>query len=89
MASFEHNSPKFGYLDLDDLAHVQKALAALGFDPGKIDGIDGPRTQKAVRAFQAHATLDIDGKVGTNTRKALQGALDAAVGPEKNAPTTV
>ncbi len=88
MASFEHNSAKYGYLDLDDLAHVQKALAALGFDPGKIDGIDGPNTQKAVRAFQAHATIDIDGKVGPNTRKALQGALDAAVGSEI-APTTV
>ena len=28
MAEFEHNSEKFGYLNLDDLEHVQKALAA-------------------------------------------------------------
>ncbi len=89
MASFEHNSDKFGYLNLDDLAHVQKALAALGFDPGKIDGIDGPNTQKAVRAFQAHATIDIDGKVGKNTRKALKDALDAAEPASGDAPANV
>jgi peptidoglycan hydrolase-like protein with peptidoglycan-binding domain len=77
MAQFEHNSDKFGYLNLEDLAHVQKALAALGFDPGKIDGIDGPNTQKAVRAFQAHASIGIDGKVGKQTREALRQALDA------------
>jgi peptidoglycan hydrolase-like protein with peptidoglycan-binding domain len=75
MSQFEHNSEKFGYLNLEDLAHVQKALVALGFDPGKIDGIDGPNTQKAVRAFQAHATIGIDGKVGPQTRTALLDAL--------------
>ena len=80
MAQFEHNSERFGYLNLDDLDHVQKALAALGFDPGKIDGIDGPNTQKAVRAFQAHASIGIDGKVGPKTREALRAALDAQAG---------
>ncbi|HEY5949419.1 MAG TPA: peptidoglycan-binding domain-containing protein [Kofleriaceae bacterium] len=86
MAQFEHNSDKFGYLNLDDLAHVQKALAALGFDPGKIDGIDGPNTQKAVRAFQAHASIGIDGKVGKQTREALRNALDAK--SQESATTT-
>jgi peptidoglycan hydrolase-like protein with peptidoglycan-binding domain len=71
MAKFEHNSEKFGYLDLDDLAGVQKALAKLGFDPGAADGKDGPNTQKAVRAFQAHALVGIDGIVGPVTRAAL------------------
>jgi peptidoglycan hydrolase-like protein with peptidoglycan-binding domain len=79
MAQYEHNSAKFGYLDLDDLADVQKALAKLGFDPGGSDGLDGPNTQKAVRAFQAHASIGVDGKVGPETRQALLEALDAGV----------
>jgi len=41
---------------------VQKALAAHGYEPGPIDGIAGPQTQAAVRAYQADAGLDIDGK---------------------------
>lgn len=77
MATFEHNSEKFGYINLDDLDGVQKALSKLGFDPGKVDGVDGPNTQKAVRAFQAHASIDIDGKVGKQTRKALTDELGA------------
>lgn len=77
MAAFEHNSEKFGYLNLDDLDGVQKALSKLGFDPGKIDGVDGPNTQKAVRAFQAHASIGIDGKIGPQTRKALADELGA------------
>ena len=75
MASYEHNSDKFGYLNLEELESVQKALSQLGFDPGKIDGKDGPNTQKAVRAFQAHATIKIDGIVGRETRKALVDEL--------------
>lgn len=77
MAQFEHNSEKFGYIDLDDLEGVQKALAKLGFDPGKVDGKDGPNTQKAVREFQAHATIQIDGIAGPQTRKALVDELAA------------
>ncbi len=75
MATFEHNSEKFGYLNLDDFDGVQKALSKLGFDPGKIDGVDGPKTQQAVRAFQAHASIGIDGKLGKQTRKALADEL--------------
>jgi peptidoglycan hydrolase-like protein with peptidoglycan-binding domain len=75
MAMFEHNSEKFGYINLDDFDGVQKALSKLGFDPGKIDGKDGPNTQKAVRAFQAHASIKIDGKVGKETRTALAHEL--------------
>jgi N-acetylmuramoyl-L-alanine amidase len=75
MAMFEHNSEKFGYINIDDFDGVQKALSKLGFDPGKIDGKDGPNTQKAVRAFQAHASIKIDGKVGKETRKALSDEL--------------
>jgi peptidoglycan hydrolase-like protein with peptidoglycan-binding domain len=38
------------YLDLDDLEGAQKALLALGYKPGVADGLEGPRTQAAVRA---------------------------------------
>ncbi|HSK00132.1 MAG TPA: peptidoglycan-binding domain-containing protein [Kofleriaceae bacterium] len=77
MAYFEHNSEKFGYINLEDLEGVQDALAKLGFDPGAVDGLDGPNTRKAVRAFQAHATIGIDGIVGNQTREALMKELEA------------
>lgn len=75
MADHEHNSEKFGYINLDDLEGVQDALAKLGFDPGTVDGKNGPNTQKAVRAFQAHASIGIDGIVGPETRQALVAEL--------------
>jgi peptidoglycan hydrolase-like protein with peptidoglycan-binding domain len=81
MAEFEHNSEKFGYLNLGDLEHVQKALAALGYDPGKADGKDGPNTQKAVRAFQASASIKVDGIVGPDTRGALVTRLEQEATP--------
>ena len=82
MAHFEHNSEQVGYLNLETLEGVQKALKSLGFDPGKVDGRDGPNTQNAVRAFQAHATIKIDGIVGDETRGALVSALEALVQSE-------
>ncbi len=33
MAEYEHNSDKFGYINLDELDGVQAALAKLGFNP--------------------------------------------------------
>jgi carboxyl-terminal processing protease len=78
MAHFEHNSDKLGYINLETLDGAQKALKALGFDPGKIDGRDGPNTQDGVRKFQAHASIKIDGIVGDETRTALVAELDRA-----------
>ena len=75
MADYEHNSEKFGYINLDDLEGVQTALSKLEYEPGTIDGFDGPKTQHAVRAFQAHVSIKIDGKVGPETRQALVDEL--------------
>ena len=75
MPKFEHNSEKFGYINLEDLKGVQKALQHLGHDPGTIDGKNGPNTERAVRAFQASVTIKIDGIVGPETRQALMDAL--------------
>jgi Putative peptidoglycan binding domain len=39
---------------LNSVRGVQHRLAILGYDTGRIDGIDGPITQKAVRALQTN-----------------------------------
>jgi len=80
MPAFEHNSEKFGYINLEALDGVQKALQQLGHDPGTVDGKNGPNTQRAVRAFQAAATIKIDGIVGPETRQALMDNLNQRAG---------
>lgn len=81
MAQFEHNSEKFGYFSLDDLEGVQTGLTKLGYDPGTIDGKDGPKTQGAVKSFQTDAGIKVDGIAGPVTKEAmlntLQGLVDA------------
>ena len=50
---------------------LQAKLAALGFDPGVLDGEFGPHTQAAVVAFQLANGLTPDGEVGPMTAAAL------------------
>lgn len=54
-----------------DVRHVQERLHAFGFDPGNVDGIYGPRTLAAVKAFQRAKGLVRDGIVGPLTLAAL------------------
>jgi N-acetylmuramoyl-L-alanine amidase len=48
----------------DDVAELQGRLGMLGFDPGRIDGIFGPTTARALTEFQANAGLPSDGIAG-------------------------
>lgn len=50
---------------------VQRALDALGFNPGPIDGLYGWQTAAAVRAFQMQMKLVVDGEVGDATARKL------------------
>jgi peptidoglycan hydrolase-like protein with peptidoglycan-binding domain len=59
-----------------EVRYLQESLAKLGYNPGPIDGIFGPQTDKAVRAFQADKGLVVDGIVGNNTWAALEKALE-------------
>jgi murein DD-endopeptidase MepM/ murein hydrolase activator NlpD len=54
-----------------DVAALQVALRAAGTDPGTVDGVTGPRTRTAIRAFQARRHLAVDGVAGPRTRAAL------------------
>jgi N-acetylmuramoyl-L-alanine amidase len=48
----------------DDVAELQRRLGALGFDAGRVDGILGPATEKAIKDFERNAGLTTDGVCG-------------------------
>jgi peptidoglycan hydrolase-like protein with peptidoglycan-binding domain len=50
---------------------LQQILSNLGYNPGPIDGIFGPKTDSAVRAFQSAHNLVVNGIVGNTTWTAL------------------
>lgn len=50
-----------------DVLELQKILKSFGFNPGPLDGIFGPLTEKAVREFQMSVGLIPDGIVGPQT----------------------
>lgn len=63
-----------------NVKQIQLLLAYLGYDPGTIDGADGPKTRAAVKAFQATEGLDPDGIAGPQTQARL---LEAVASGEK------
>lgn len=56
----------------DDVAWLQGKLGSLGFDPGRVDGIFGPRTRSALMEFQANMGLPADGMCGAATIEELR-----------------
>jgi S1-C subfamily serine protease len=67
-----------GATSTEAIAAVQRALAALGHDPGPPDGQMGPRTQAAIAAFQRDRGLPETGLLDGRTLAALRGASGAA-----------
>ncbi len=51
----------------DDVADLQRRLSALGFDPGRVDGIFGDRTARALADFQRNVGAADDGICGPRT----------------------
>lgn len=56
----------------DDVSELQAALARLGFDSGRVDGILGPGTTRALEDFQRNCGLYVDGVCGSATVQALR-----------------
>lgn len=55
---------------------IQRALKNADLYEGKIDGISGPKTRKAIKDFQFQKGLKVDGKVGPETWKKLKEYLN-------------
>ena len=51
----------------DDVAALQSRLTEMGFDCGRVDGIYGELTAKAVKEFQKSAGIAVDGECGPAT----------------------
>jgi peptidoglycan hydrolase-like protein with peptidoglycan-binding domain len=51
---------------------LQKFFTALGYDTGPVDGVLGPLTVGAIRAFQEGRGINPDGVVGSVTRKHIK-----------------
>jgi peptidoglycan hydrolase-like protein with peptidoglycan-binding domain len=56
----------------DDIRQAQERLQELGYYDGAIDGIYGPKTAEAMRAYQQVQGLPVTGTLDQETAQALQ-----------------
>lgn len=64
-----------------EILRAQNRLLALGYELGEADGVYGPATRRAVRAFQADWKLEVNGAIGPELfeRLAVGGASERPV----------
>ncbi len=64
-----------------EVSELQQKLRARGFDTGAENGVFGPQTEAAVRAFQQNAGLSVDGGVGPRTALELGLSSEPEIAP--------
>jgi cell wall-associated NlpC family hydrolase len=64
------------------VSEMQKMLKAAGFDPGPLDGKFGPRTEKALKAYQASTGGKVDGTLELSELSRLKGNYEKIVGDD-------
>ena len=75
-----------------DIEGIQRRLVELGYEAGEVDGLLGPQTRAAIRAFQADRGLPVNGLPDGRTQDALfslqppDSATEAA-GPNDDPPS--
>jgi peptidoglycan hydrolase-like protein with peptidoglycan-binding domain len=55
------------------VSRAQEELQELGYNPGPVDGIMGPRTRRALRQYQRDYNLPATGALNAATRQKLLG----------------
>lgn len=70
-----------------DIASVQERLVELGYDAGAADGLLGPKTRAALRAFQADRDLPVNGRPDETTLRALFGKAPSGTAAAAPAPS--
>ena len=53
-------------------AELQRRLTELGYKPGPIDGVAGPRTTNAIKKFQHDHKLPVTGNLDAETIRELR-----------------
>ncbi len=61
----------------DEVLTIQSDLAKLGYDPGPVDGMMGPRTETAIREYQKAAGMEVDGLVTERLIASLAAAAQS------------
>ncbi len=56
-----------------DVKDLQRLLVSRGFDPGGSDGVIGPKTRSAIKAFQQESLLPADGYPTMGLLERLRG----------------
>ncbi|MCZ6604802.1 MAG: peptidoglycan-binding domain-containing protein [Alphaproteobacteria bacterium] len=64
-----------------EVAEAQATLAQLGFNPGRIDGIYGPQTRRAVIAYTTHQGMPTDGAITHSLIAYLRSDLNERIAP--------
>lgn len=60
-------APEYAVGQSDEVKELQSFLAEEGYDPGKPDGFMGPRTARALEAFQQDQGLSVTGEIDVAT----------------------
>lgn len=69
-----------GYLRINESSEnvklLQRILIKLNYLSGSADGVFGPKTEAALKVFQADNSITVDGIYGSESRKALETILN-------------
>jgi peptidoglycan hydrolase-like protein with peptidoglycan-binding domain len=68
----------------DDVVELQRQLGVLGFDAGRVDGVFGPDTERALKDFQRNSALTNDAVCGPDVLAAI-----VRLGSSSSAPSNV
>ena len=68
----------------DDVSNLQDRLIQMGFNCGKVDGVFGANTERAVKEFQKSVGINSDGKCGPATLISLMRLVKTVSGGAPN-----